>query len=119
MISWEDAVINVQNAVSVVEKKTNEIIDESKLKLSAAEIRKDINKKYQELGQIVYEQKKRADSTDSTDIDELIAKIDAKKEALKAIEIQIDQIKNTKKCGACCSNVKKDDVFCSKCGAKL
>ena len=81
---FEDVVINAKSAANVVGKKAGQLMDISKLKISAAELNNEMNKKYEALGKAVYDAKKiDADPSD------LIA--EAMAEQLAAINQQIEE----------------------------
>ena len=50
----EDVVINAKSAVTVVSEKAGKIVDISKLRINAAELNNEINKRYESLGRVVY-----------------------------------------------------------------
>ena len=47
---FEDVVINAKSAANAVGKKAGQLVDVSKLKISAAELNNEINKKYEQGG---------------------------------------------------------------------
>ena len=50
----DDVMVNVKSAANSVGKKTNEIVDYSKLRFTASGLNNEIRKKYQTLGEEVY-----------------------------------------------------------------
>lgn len=87
---FEDVVINAKSAANVVGKKAGQLMDISKLKISAAELNNEINKKYEALGKAVYDAKK-VDGDPSDLIAESIVAIDELGEQLAAINEQIEE----------------------------
>ena len=59
---WEE----VKKAAGAAEKKTEEIIDRSKLRLEIMNVKGDIRKKYEKLGKVIYET--RSGKVDEEDI---------------------------------------------------
>ncbi len=115
---FDDVVVNAKAAASAVSKKASTVYDTSKHKISAAEIRGEINKKLKELGMLTY--KKEVHGVDlSNDIAKVIDEITELKDSLTVILDHIDTIKNLKKCPKCESKVPRNSVFCNICGAKL
>ena len=47
----DDVMVNVKSAANSVGKKTNEIVDYSKLRFTASGLNNEIRKKYQTLGE--------------------------------------------------------------------
>ena len=95
---FDDAVVNAKAAASAVSKKAVTFYDASKHKISAAEIRGEINKKLKELGKVTY--KSEVHGTD----------LFAEKEQLIA-EIK-ELIENS-------GRVPKNSIYCNICGTKL
>ena len=71
----EDVVINAKSAVTVVSEKAGKIVDISKLRINAAELNNEINKRYESLGRVVYDAKKTDNSAEEL-ITECVAAID-------------------------------------------
>ncbi|WP_101696457.1 hypothetical protein [Clostridium minihomine] len=85
---FEDVVINAKTAANAVGKKAGQLVDVSKLKISAAELNIEINKKYEALGKAVYDAKK-ADSDPADLVAEAMVAIDELQEQLDALNEQI------------------------------
>lgn len=115
---FDDVVINAKAAAAVVSKKASTVYDTSKHKITAAEIRGEINKKLRDLGKFTY--KKEVFGVDtSADIEKTVAEIKELKENLDIVNAHIDSVKNQKRCPNCEAKVPKNSVFCNICGAKL
>ncbi|WP_085833029.1 hypothetical protein [Clostridium merdae] len=87
---FEDVVINAKSAANAVGKKAGQLVDVSKLKISAAELNNEINKKYEALGKAVYDAKK-ADSDPADLVAEAMVAIDELQDQMKALEEQIQE----------------------------
>lgn len=85
---FEDVVINAKTAANAVGKKAGQLVDVSKLKISAAELNIEINKQYEALGKAVYDAKK-ADSDPADLVAEAMVAIDELQEQLDALNEQI------------------------------
>lgn len=115
---FDDAVVNAKAAAAAVSQKAGEVCEISKHKLSAAEIRGEINKKLQKLGAVTY--KSRVQNIELSDeAAELVAEITELKENLSVINEHIAATKNQKRCPQCGTALPKNSVFCNICGAKL
>lgn len=115
---FDDAVVNAKAAASAVSKKAVTFYDASKHKLSAAEIRGEINKKLKELGKVTY--KSEVHGTDLfAEKELLISEIKELIENLNIINGHIAAIKSQRKCPECEARVPKNSVYCNICGAKL
>ena len=114
----DDVVVNANTAASAVSKKAAFVYDASKHKITAAEMRGEINKKLKELGKFTY--KSRVYDIDMEEqIDAVIAEIKELKENLDIINAHLDEITNQKKCPQCEAKIPKNSVYCNICGTKL
>ena len=115
---FDDVVVNAKAAASAVSKKASDVYDASKHKITAAEIRGEINKKLRDLGALTY--KEQVHGIDlSGQVQQTVAEITELKDNLNIIKEHIAASKNQKKCPQCDANVPKNSVFCNICGARL
>lgn len=115
---FDDVVVNAKAAASAVSKKASDFYDASKHKITAAEIRGEINKKLRDLGALTY--KEQVHGIDlSGQVQQTVAEITELKDNLNIINEHIAASKNQKKCPQCDANVPKNSVFCNICGARL
>lgn len=115
---FEDVVVNAKSAVNVVGKKAGQIVDVSKLRISAADLNNEISKRYESLGRTVYEAKKT--ENDSSDlVNECITAIDDLYEQLDAINEQLVAMRAKLVCKNCGEENPQTAVYCNKCGHKL
>jgi ribosomal protein L40E len=110
---FDDVVVNAKSAANVVSKKAGTLYDISKLKVSAASARGELNKKFREFGEAVY------DGKPESELEELKAQIKEQKENLKEITDILKSMKNQTVCPECGATVVKDAQFCHLCGASL
>lgn len=115
---FDDVVVNARAAASAVSKKASSVYDTSKHKITAAELRGEINKKLKDLGALTY--KVQVHGMDlSEEIAALVAEITDLKESLAVINEHIAASKNQRKCPNCDAAIHKNSLFCNICGAKL
>lgn len=114
----DDVLLNVKSAAEAAGRAAGHFADVSKLRVAAAELRSELDKQYKKLGQAVY-----ASSRSGADCPELIEDyvqaIDELTEQLKSVTQELEAMDSRPKCPACGMAVQKDDIFCSRCGAKL
>lgn len=115
---FDDVLVNVKSAANTVSKKTNNIVDYSKLKFTASGLANEIKKKFQTLGEEVYACSKIG-SDDSQTIELLIQEIDDLKAQLQATNELISVAKNKIVCPVCKAELEKESLFCNKCGSKI
>ena len=115
---FDDVVVNAKAAAAVVSKKASTVYDTSKHKITAAEIRGEINKKLRDIGKYTY--KKEVFGVDtSAEIAQLVADVKELKENLDIINAHIDSVKNQKKCPQCEAKIPRNSIYCNICGAKV
>ena len=114
----DDVVVNAKTAASAVSKKAVNVYDASRHKITAAEIRGEINKKLRDLGKFTY--KARVYNIDmDAQIDATVAEITELKDNLEIINAHIDEIRNQKKCPQCEAKIPRNSVYCNICGTKI
>lgn len=114
----EDVVINAKTAVNAVGKKAGQIVDVSKLRINAADLNNEINKRFEALGRMIYDEKKNG--KDSSDLAaECVAAIDDLYEQLDAINAQLLSASKKIVCKNCGEENQQGSVYCSRCGTKL
>ncbi len=115
---FEDVIINAKSFVGTVGKKAGEVVDSSKLKLAAADLRSEINRKYQILGRLSFEEMSIGKDF-SKPKKELFDQIGELKTNLDSLNDMIASAAQKIKCDSCgCYNVK-GAIFCNNCGEKL
>lgn len=110
MAILDDVVVNAKSAAAAVSKKAGKFYDLSKLRISAAGLRGELNKKYTALGESVY------NNDPQTTIDEIKEEITEIKQSIADIEKIIASISNTAFCAACGEKLPKSARFCLTCG---
>lgn len=115
---FDDVVVNTKAAASVVSKKASEVIDNSKQKITATELKSEINGKLRDLGALTYKMKTQNVEADDK-VNALVSQIAELKDSLNVIYDNIASSKNMKKCPVCNEDIPKNSVFCNICGAKI
>lgn len=114
----DDVVYGAKNAASAVSKASKDIVDVSRLRLNASELRGDITKQYEALGRLVYDAKK--DGTDVSDmVDECVANIDTMYKRLVEIKEKIATTMNRRRCPSCGAVNTKEAIYCNRCGKRI
>ena len=115
---FDDVVVNAKAAAAVVSKKASTVYDTSKHKITAAEIRGEINKKLRDIGKYTYKKEVFGVYT-AAEVAQLIADVKELKENLDIINAHIDSVKNQKKCPQCEAKIPRNSIYCNICGAKV
>lgn len=96
-------------------KKTEEVVESSKLKIQILSVNSDIAKAYQELGSIIYHAAKQ-NSTCAEEVESKMDEIDELLHKLHRLEQKISEIYRVRKCPNCGAACPSDAHFCSRCG---
>jgi len=108
----------VKNWANAAGKKTEEVVEASKLKLQIVSLNGEISKAYEELGTMVYHAAKNNEPV-GEEMDSVMEKIDELLEKLAALEGKVGEIKKVRTCGNCGATCPADAQFCSRCGVIL
>ena len=119
MGNFEDFVVSVRAVAGAIGKKTGQIVDISKLKLTQSEINNEISNYFKELGRITYQAQKSEDVKLQERIDEYVSLIDDLNIRLRSVTEQIAHLKNKKTCKNCMHENGTDMLYCGKCGEKI
>lgn len=114
----DDVISKAREVADVAGKKSEEIVEFSKLKLNSMGINNDINKAYQRLGVVLYDIRK-SDVEGEDIIAACIEEIDMLKMQLEDINQKMNEMRNIKKCTGCHYSNSADAVYCAKCGTRL
>ena len=108
-----DKAISVAN---VAGKKTEEMVEASKLKLQEVSVNADLQDCYEKIGSLVYRSKKSGEDNEQS-IEQLVEQADVLLEQLAQLQSKREEIK--KKCPNCGAACSVDSHFCSRCGMVL
>lgn len=114
----DDVMTNAKSAAEAVGKMAGQWVDASKLKISAAEINSEIDKRYEALGRYVADACREAVSVDAEAAGKL-AEIDELKTQLEAIQKELADKSNKVTCPTCGKQSPNTACYCSVCGTKL
>ena len=107
----------ISQTTRVVTKKSNELVEITKLKASAAEVERDISRMFREIGQGLYEAYKTDESYAGAE--DAFASLDEAHARLAELQGKIGELRNVKKCPVCQKDMERNAEFCSACGAKF
>lgn len=115
---FDDVVTNAKSAAQSVGKMAGQFVDMSKLRLNLVELNNEINKRYKELGQFLYEGEKAGGVCESEKA-EKIAVLDELYAQFGVVSAQLAALQKKVVCPACGRQVDIDSMFCNHCGQKL
>ena len=114
----DDVVVNAKSAAEAVGKKAGQLVDVSKLRINLAELNAEISKRYEALGEYVYEACREQLAEDAeavgkmAEIDELIAQ-------QAAVAKELSDKQNKVPCPTCGKQSAVGPRHCSNCGTQL
>jgi len=114
----EDVLLNAKSAAESVGKRATEIADLSKLRMSAAQLSKEISNQFELIGRAVYDAEKTGGNADEA-VKEGMDAVDALYQEFNSINEKILELKKTVTCPGCGAKLEKGNAFCPKCGTKL
>ena len=114
----DDVMTNAKCAAEAVGKKAGQLMDVSKLRISAAEINSEMDKRFEALGRYVAEACRETVSADAEAAGKL-AEIDELKTQLDAIMKELADKSNKVTCPTCGKQSPNTACYCSVCGTKL
>lgn len=116
MAFWEDFGETISIKGKEMADKAKNLTDIASLKGQIVSYENTISKYYREIGHDYYEAHKKDITKEFPE--QMNAILHAEK-AIKDLERRISELKGTKKCASCGSEVPENSVFCLKCGAKM
>lgn len=99
-------------------KASNEIAQQTKLKLKASQIKYQIENAYTKIGELYYGVVE-CDEDNSEKLREAMDEVKMLKSELEELEAQSPKSRNVKKCSFCNAENEEGDQYCSKCGSNL
>lgn len=112
----ERIISEIKSTADKVVKKSGEIYELSKVKLSIANTKSDINSNFKILGEMVYIAQRDGTDTNSEKLEDAISKIDSLYEKLAELNDIATGLMNKKLCPECDKTNDINASFCSGCG---
>lgn len=116
--AFDDIIDGVKRVGEKVGKEAEKLCDATRLHFNAADLRRDIEKKYKELGMLVYTAQKKSENVDIR-IEQCVMQIDELKRRLDSVNSQSAEKRNRKLCPACGQMVEKTARYCHICGSEV
>ena len=115
---FEDLMAGAKNVVDYAGKKTDDVVELSKLKYQSSQLSNELRSLYEKLGCAVYSMMK-SEYDNNELIDSLASEIEEVKNALQEVSEKIAEKKEQKLCPACGTKNDKEAFYCMKCGNRL
>ncbi len=117
MAFFENLGKKVGEAAQAVSKKSSELVEITKLNVNINAEEDKIQKLLSQIGKLVYEKFASTGAADN-DVRELCETIAGHEQTINELKEKIAQIKGTKQCINCGTEMERTQIFCSKCGTK-
>ena len=114
----DDVVINAKSAAEAVGKKAGQIVDVSKLRINVAELNAEISKRYEALGEYVYETCREQLAEDAEAVGKM-AELDELVNQRNAVTKELVDKQNKVVCATWGKQSPSTALYCSNCGTKL
>ncbi len=118
-MDFNNIVDKAKQGFEVVYKKTEDVVNVSKMKLDKASLEAKLSKSYEMLGQICYQSVISGENFESEEVKVLVDDITDNIAEIEELDIKIQGLKNKKLCPKCHSSIDVNSVFCSNCGEKV
>jgi hypothetical protein len=107
----------VGEAAQAAAKKSGDLVETTKISVNINSEEDKIQKLYTQIGKLVYTKYSSTGTTDEEGIEACEA-IKVHEQNIKSLKDKLLEIKGTKVCASCGSEIEKAQLFCAKCGAK-
>ena len=114
----DEVLAKAKDLAKVAGNKTEEVVELTRLKIQASQLRGDIDANYLKLGEIIYELNKAGTENEEL-ISMCIAEIESQRTELAELTNRIDEMKNVVKCSECLAANPVGALYCARCGARL
>ncbi len=118
MTTVEEVICKARDLAEAAGKKTEEMVNLTKLKWELSETRRAVCAKMEDIGRAVYTAHTEGVSADEK-LEMLFADVAALEEKIAAVTAQIDELRGAKACDECGANNPNTAGFCQNCGKKL
>lgn len=108
---------SIGGAAQAAARKSGELVEITKLNVNINSEEDKIQKLYSQIGKTIFE-KYTATGEAADDIKEACEAITVHEQNIKGLKDKISEVKGTKQCVGCGTEMEKAQIFCSKCGAR-
>jgi DNA repair exonuclease SbcCD ATPase subunit len=104
-----------QSASAAAARKTNALVDSARLNIKLAQTRGEIDRRYRDIGSLVY--KTHIDpETSSADLPDKLIDLERLHDEVSALEAELSAARENSVCPVCKTPYGKADSFCRSCG---
>ena len=114
----DNLIIKAKDLASAAGSKAQEVAEQTKVRVQAAQLKNDVDANYMKLGEIVYELKKSGAENEEL-VNMCIEEISSQLEELDELNSKLDEMKRVLRCPECMKENPHDALYCQRCGASL
>ena len=112
---WKEVGDKVTKTVNKAAKKTEDIADITKKKLSLKAEEDKLDSIYAQIGKMRFAELRHGEDKSET-IENLLFEAEDSIDKIKALRVSIAKAKKLKLCADCGAELEESDIFCSVCG---
>ncbi|MDD2956282.1 MAG: zinc-ribbon domain-containing protein [Oscillospiraceae bacterium] len=117
-MDFDHLVNKAKGLADMAGKKTEEMLEISRLKYSCVQLNNEIQHSYEKLGAFTYKFQKTGEENPEL-VEMCVKEIDGLLEKLKELTARIDEAQHRSRCSACGAMNEEKAAYCIKCGAKM
>lgn len=117
-MDFDHLVNKAKGLADMAGRKTEEMLEISKLKYNCVQLNNEIQRSYEKLGAFAYKFHKTGEENPEL-VEMCVNEIDTLLEKLRELTERIDEAQNKVRCPSCGSMNDSGAQFCMKCGGKL
>ena len=118
MDNFDNTVQKAKDAFDIVLKKTEDLVNVGKQKISVASLNNKLNKAYANLGKLQFDLIKDSDNQ-TEEVIALVSEIKQLKAEIKTLMDEIDSAEGKITCAKCKAKSPAKALFCSNCGERF
>ena len=118
MTVWEDVLSGAKLLAETTQRKTGELIENTKTKLEIAELQREIAALYEGLGRLVYDGYTSGESVEDM-VEACVAHLTDQNAYLEQLQDRLLEHKSAVRCTECGTINDDDSRFCKKCGTSF
>ena len=114
----DNLIIKAKDLASAAGSKAQEVAEQTKVRVQAAQLKNDIDANYLKLGEIIYELRKSGAENEEL-INMCVEEISSQLAELDELNGRLDEMKRVLRCPECMNENPLDALYCQRCGASL
>lgn len=118
-MNLDNIFVKAKEVFETAYKKTGDAVSVGKQRLDIASLENKLNKSYEILGKVCYDEVSHGGSFDAEAAKPIFEDIAEKRKQIEEMKKEIARNKNKKVCPRCNQTVDKSSAYCNSCGAKI